>query len=262
VIGMTAKIAPQRESIIAQPVAARAPVPQPPPALLTRRVESRIAPTPARVPFAQQQKVLMANPGRPIEPVALTSMQRSQQIAPPAVRIVNPATLTKLKNPPVLKNVPPKVQQKPVEPAPVVQPVIKPTPRVQQNPKTPAPVVPQPAMKPAPGVQQNPKTPAPVGQAGSSAASLITTLRTRTLPDADQRLSEARKVAGIRLDLNAVAQQLAAAKQALAGAEKDLAAGNSAQALQKATAIQKQVDDQMNQLAAAIQAAKQGPRKP
>jgi len=278
VMGTTAKIAPQRESIIAQPVAARAPVPQPPPALLTRRVESRIAPTPARVPFAQQQKVLMANPGRPIEPVALTSMQRSQQIAPPAVRIVNPATLTKLKNPPVLKNVPPKVQQKPVEPAPVVpqpaikptpgvqpvvpQPAIKPTPKVQQKPVEAAPVVPQPAMKPAPGVQQKPKTPAPVGQAGSSAGSLITTLRTRTLPDADQSLSEARKVAGIRLDLNAVAQQLAAAKQALAGAEKDLAAGNSSQALQKATAIQKQVDDQMNQLAAAIQAAKQGPQKP
>jgi len=157
----------------------------------------------------------------------------------------------------------PGVQQKPVEPALVVpQPAIKPTPKVHQKPVEAAPVVPQPAMKPAPGVQQKPKTPAPVGQAGSSAGSLITTLRTRTLPDADQSLSEARKVAGIRLDLNAVAQQLAAAKQALAGAEKDLAAGNSSQALQKATAIQKQVDDQMNQLAAAIQAAKQGPQKP
>ena len=53
----------------------------------------------------------------------------------------------------------------------------------------------------------------------------LATLKTRTLPDADRLLSEARKVAGIRIDLNAVSGQLAAAKESLTGAERDMAGG-------------------------------------
>ena len=251
---MTAKIVPQRESIIAKAPAALAPVLQPPAATMTQRVYSRAAPPPVQVPFVQQQKALVANPGRPIDPVALAGMQRGQQAAPRAVTVVNTAALVRQKNPPV---------------AP--QPAVKPAPAVQQKPATPVAVAPQPAVRPAPAVQQKPAAPAmqqkPVPSAaasktGSSASTLLATLRTRTLPDADQRLSEAKNVAGIHLDINAVSQQLAAAKQSLADAEKDLAAGNSDQAQQKGIAVQKKIEAQTNQLSAAVQDAKQGPRKP
>jgi hypothetical protein len=142
-MGMTARIAPQRASIIAQGRVARAAVPQPPADMTARRVHSRVAPAPARVPFAQQQKALAANPGRPIDASALSALQRSQKAAPPAVIVVNPATLTRLKNPPVLKSAPRKVA--PVK-APASQKVVTPAPRAQQ------PV----AAKPAQEVQHKP----------------------------------------------------------------------------------------------------------
>jgi hypothetical protein len=294
-MGMTAKVAPQRESIIAKPPAARAPVPQPPPAMLTRRVYSRTAPPPAQVPFAQQQKALVASPGRPVAPEALARIQGSQKPAPAQVTVVNRAALVK-QVPPVLKTAPPAVP--PARVSPGQQPVVKQAPDVKQKPEPPAPVAMKPAVKQAPDGQQKPAPAAPAnpqrapapgpivtakpnvpaqppakqpavmtrgGPEGASASTLITTLKTQTLPDADRRLAEARKVAGIKLDFNAVAQRLAAAKTALGGAEKDLAAGNGQQALQKATAIKQQVDDEMSQVSAAMQAAsqavKQGPQK-
>jgi hypothetical protein len=168
----------------------------------------------------------------------------------------------------------PAVQQKPVPTRAVTpQPAVRPAPAIQQKPVPTRTVTPQPAVRPAPAIQQKPVvTPAPaiqqkpvaparVDQAGSSATALLATLRTRTLPDAEQHLSEARKVAGIKLDLNATAGQLAADKQALSDAEKDLAGGNSERALQKANALQKQIEDQVNRINAAIQGAKQGPQK-
>ena len=295
VMGMTAKIAPQRESIIATPVAARAPVLQPPAAAITQRVYSRAAPPPVPVPFVRQQKALVANPGRPIDPAALAGLQHSQQAAPRAVTVVNTAVLVRQKNPPVaakpaMKPVPaaqgkpattvavapqpvvrpvPAVQQKPVAPVAVApverQPVAGPCRAVQQKPVAPvaaAPVERQPAGRPAPAVQQKPVPAGAASKTTSSATTLLATLRTRTLPDAEQRLSEARKVPGIHLDLNAVSQRLASAKQALADAEKDLAAGNPDQALQKGSAVQKEIEDQANQVSAAMQNAKKGPQKP
>ena len=308
-MGMTAKAVPQRESIIAKPTASRPPVPQPQPGRMSGRVYSRVAPPPAQVPFAQQQPMLRANPGQPVDPAVLSGIQRRQQPVS-RVTIVNPATLTTLKKPPVLRNAPPTPapagpqpvtrqtpgsQPRPVTPAPnSQQPVARQAPGSQPRPVTPAPNSQQPVTRQAPGSQPRPVTPAPNsqqrttapaavvkerptvtapppgkqpavstpgGQRGSAAATLITTLKTRTLPDADQRLSEARKVAGIRIDLNAVAGQLAAAKESLAGAEKDLAAGNSDQAAQKAAAVQQQVDNQMKQLSAAVQTATQSPQK-
>jgi len=285
-MGMTAKVVPQRESIIAKPMASRPPVPQPQPARMSGRVYSRVAPPPVQVPFAQQQQLLKANPGQPVDPAVLTGIQRRQQPVS-RVTIVNPATLTTLKKPPVLSA--------PPTPAPVSrqktttaaagsqQPVIRQTPGSQQKPVTPAPTSQQPVVRQAPGSQQRATAPAAVvkekptatapppgkqppasasgDQRGSSAAKLITTLKTRTLPDADRRLSEARKVAGIRIDLNAVARQLAAAKESLAGAERDLAGGNTDRAAQEAAAVQQQVDNQMNLLSAAVQTAKQSPQK-
>jgi len=231
-MGMTARVVPQRESIIAKPTASRASVPQPQPGLMSGRVYSRVAPPPVQVPFTQQQQLLKAKPGQPVDPAVLIGIQRRQRPVS-VVTIVNPATLTTLKKPPVLRNSPP-----------------TPPPGGQQKTATPVPSSQQPMARQTQG-----------GQGGSRAATIITTLKTRTLPDADRLLSEARKVVGIRIDLNAVAGQLAAAKESLTGAERDMAGGNSDQAAQKATAIQKQIDNQMNQLSAAMQAAKQGARK-
>jgi hypothetical protein len=73
----------------------------------------------------------------------------------------------------------------------------------------------------------------------------------------NQRLAAARGVAGIRLDLNAAARQLSAARAALAGAEQDLAGGNAGRAQQTVAAAQRQIEDQMRLISAAIQAAKQ-----
>ena len=256
-MGMTAAVVPQRESIAARPAGNRSPAPQPPPEVVTRQVYSRAAPSPVRVPFAQQQRALSANPGRPVAPATLSGMQRDQKTAPPPVRIVNTATLTRLKNPPVVKSAP---QNPPAARVPATG--------GQQNP--PAARVPatgaaqRPAVTPAVTRAPAGKQPAASTAAGpgaSGAAALIELLKTRSLPGADQDLADARKVAGIRIDLNAVARQLAAARAALSTAERDLAGGNSAQALKEATAIQKQVEDQVSQLSAATQAAKQVPQK-
>jgi archaellum component FlaC len=61
--------------------------------------------------------------------------------------------------------------------------------------------------------------------------------------------------------MNAVAQQLASARQGVSDAEKDLAGGNSEKALQKANALRKQIEDQVNRISAAIQGANQHPQK-
>ena len=264
-MGMTAKVVPQRESIIARPMASRPPVAQPQPGRMSGRVYSRVVPPPVQVPFAQQQQMLKANPGQPVDPAVLSGIQRRQQPAS-RVTIVNPATLTTLKKPPVLRNAlptpAPAGQQKPVTPAvSSQQPAVRQTPGSQQRTTAPTAVVKEKSTVTAPPPGKQPPASASGGQRGSSAATLITTLKTRTLPDADRSLSEARKVAGIRLDLNAVAGQLAAAKESLAGAERDLAGGNPDRAAQEAAAVQQQIDNQMNQLSAAEQTAKQSPQK-
>jgi hypothetical protein len=241
-MGMTARVVPQRESIIAAPVASRPPVAQPQPGRTSGRVYSRTAPPPVQVPFAQQQQMLRANPGQPVDPAVLSGIQRRQRPVS-LVTIVDPATLNTLKKPPVPRNAPPAPApagqqriataapgspQRTAAPAPSVQqPVVRQAPGSQQKPVTPAPGSPQRTAAPATAVREKPTVAAPTpvnrpaasasgGQKGSSAATLITTLKTRTLPGADLRLSEARKVAGIRIDLNAVAGQLAAAKESLA----------------------------------------------
>ena len=161
-----------------------------------------------QVPFAQQQKTLAANPGRPITPAALSGLQKSQKAAPPAVIIVNPATLTRLKNPPVVKSTPQKVApvrapvvlQKPTAPAApamqprvvtaaprVRQPVVKPSAGAPQKVIAPEPRAQQPvAAKPAQAVQQNPPGPRE-GQQPASSGGRGQKPPLKPLPD-DQRL--------------------------------------------------------------------------
>ena len=234
-MGMTATIAPQQASIIATPAASRAPVAQPARDVLARPVFSRTAPPAAPVPFVQQQKLLAARPGQPVDPSALSDLQITPQPAPVVVKVVNPATLNRptvavLKTPP------------PAAPA-----VVKAATPVAPNDSRNAAAQPN-AMKASPkGAVAN-------SQASASAAALIATLKTRTIPNADQALANARKVAGIKLDINATAQQLAAQKTALARAEKEMSDKNYAQALQDATAVQQQVDAIVQRIQAATQA--------
>jgi hypothetical protein len=97
----------------------------------------------------------------------------------------------------------------------------------------------------------------------SRAASLISTLKTQSLPQAESDLAAAQKVAGVRLDFNAVSRQLASARASLTSAEKDLAGGNASLALQKATTVQKQISDVEKTISAAMKSGRsdQGDRK-
>jgi hypothetical protein len=91
-------------------------------------------------------------------------------------------------------------------------------------------------------------------KAQADATTLIDALK-KALPDANKKVAAARKVRGIKVDFAALTKQLAAANAAVADAEKDLAAGNFASALQKATAVQTQLADGDKMLSDAVQAA-------
>jgi hypothetical protein len=91
-------------------------------------------------------------------------------------------------------------------------------------------------------------------KAQADATTLIDALK-KALPDAAKKIAAARKVRGIKLDFVALNKGLASAKAAIADAEKDLAAGDFASALQKATAVQNQMNDGEKAVSDAIQAA-------
>ena len=91
-------------------------------------------------------------------------------------------------------------------------------------------------------------------KANADATALIGALK-KALPGADAKVATARKIAGIKLDFKAISAQLAEAKAVIADAEKDLAAGNFASALQKATAAETQLNDGEKAIADAVRAA-------
>ena len=97
---------------------------------------------------------------------------------------------------------------------------------------------------------------APVGKqkAQADATALVAALQ-KALPDASAKIAAARRVPGVKLDFAALNQQLTAAKAALADADNDITAGNYASALQKATAIQTQMDDGAKMVSDAVAAA-------
>ncbi len=66
---------------------------RPPASALNRTVMTKSAPPPAPVPFAARQSALAANPGRPVDPSTLSSIQRSSPAPRPLVRsATSPAT--------------------------------------------------------------------------------------------------------------------------------------------------------------------------
>jgi len=91
-------------------------------------------------------------------------------------------------------------------------------------------------------------------KAQADASTLIEALK-KALPEAQSKVAQARGVRGIKLDFAALGKQLAGAKAAVADADKDLSAGSFASALQKAKAVQAQLNDGENAIADAVRAA-------
>jgi hypothetical protein len=73
--------------------------------------------------------------------------------------------------------------------------------------------------------------------------------------DATTLIEALKRVRGIKLNFNALGQQMTAAKNAISDAEKDLAAGDYASALQKASGVQAQMNDGEKAVSDAVQAA-------
>jgi len=91
-------------------------------------------------------------------------------------------------------------------------------------------------------------------KAQADARTLIDALK-KAIPDAEKKAAAARNVRGIKLDFGALARQLSDAKAAVADADKDFAAGNFADALRKAIAVQNQLNDGEKAVSDAVQAA-------
>jgi hypothetical protein len=91
-------------------------------------------------------------------------------------------------------------------------------------------------------------------KAQADARTLIDALN-KAFPDAEKKAAAARNVRGIKLDFGALARQIADAKAAVADADKDYAAGNYADALRKALAVQNQLNDGEKAVSDAVQAA-------
>jgi len=92
VVGSTARIVPDRQSVLGQPAIVE--VRRPPAAVTTREVVVHRQPPPPPLPFANREQALRARPGRPLDDATLTSLRaRSPDAsARPLVRPAVPAT--------------------------------------------------------------------------------------------------------------------------------------------------------------------------
>jgi hypothetical protein len=151
VTGMTATVAPRRESVLAGQ--ARASVP---PARFVHPVVTKTPPPPPPVPFAAKQRALEANGGRPLDAATVNSLR------PPPPARTNPVPAAPRNNPapPVRSDRPParaEEQRKVETPMPVPPPAARPAPpapRAEEQRKVEAP-------KPVPPPAAHPETPAP-----------------------------------------------------------------------------------------------------
>jgi hypothetical protein len=86
VVGATAPVAPQRESVMARP---GGPAAQGPPArLVDRPVVARTAPPPPPVSFRAKQQALEANPGRSLDAGTVDNLRRGAPAPAPMVRTI------------------------------------------------------------------------------------------------------------------------------------------------------------------------------
>jgi hypothetical protein len=98
IMGMTAAIAPQRESIAARSAPAKGETARPPQQTEARTVVARLTPPPAPVPFAAREKALAASNGRPLDQSTTRAISKAAPPRQPAkVRVVNRQKIKKVK---------------------------------------------------------------------------------------------------------------------------------------------------------------------
>ena len=132
IMGATAALVPQRESIVGQPFGPQVIVRQPPANVVNRPVFSARTPPAPPVPFAVRQQALNSNPGRPVDPALLSGMQPN---IPP-------------RRPPVTRFGEGGMAPRPGQPQPQ-QPIVQP-----QQPRQPGQEQPRPGQQP---IQQQPQ---------------------------------------------------------------------------------------------------------
>jgi hypothetical protein len=99
-MGMTASIAPQRESVAARSNSAKGETVRPPEKLEARTVVARRTPPPAPLPFAAREKALATNQGRPLNQSTMKAISKAApQKQPSRVRVVNNKKIKKVKLP-------------------------------------------------------------------------------------------------------------------------------------------------------------------
>jgi hypothetical protein len=172
VIGAAPKVAPQRESVLANSSGRNAVAP--PAALANRPVVAKLPPPPPAVPFAAKQQMLQEHPGTPVAPAQLQTLRTqvpSQNRAPGRVQVqpintqqVHPVTPTVRPGPA------PTFAQRPAQPptAPQAGPGkpanenLHTAPALAARPQNPPPVREQvqPPVRPAPAVREQVQPPA------------------------------------------------------------------------------------------------------
>jgi hypothetical protein len=208
VLGMGVSIAPQRESVIGQSLMPNATVRRPPANVQDRSVYTRTTPAAQPQPFVQGRAV----PAQTSQPQprqdAGSGGATGGRTVQSGVTLLTPAS---------------RGRTQPAQGAPTQTP---PAARTQNTPDNRG--------------NANP----PSNQADQNRArNLISTLQNQTLPQVEARLDAARKNRNVTLDYNTLTRQIASARAALADAERDLQAGRTDQAMQKAQAVQKQLID-------------------
>src|SRR5437588_3568223 len=165
VLGSTARVAPDRHSVLGRPAIMTGR--RPPPAVTTREVVVRRQPPPPPVPFTARERALRAHPGRPLDETTLGTLREHTPAtrARPLVRPAAPPATADHPAPvlrptpdglPPPRSLPPAVPSE--RPAPEQRPSRAPRP---ERPERPRPA-PQPAGRPAPAERARPdEQPAP-----------------------------------------------------------------------------------------------------
>ena len=158
VFGMTAPLAPRRESVFARAAISgdSRRVTRPPDQVLARPVVGRVAPPPAPVPFDVRQKAMETQPGRPLDPRAMETLRGQGPSKAALVPAVRPAA-------PVRDTLKPAREGLPA-PKPVAVQGFAPAPRpgaVSREATSGQPAAPTPV--PRPGVSRE-AAPAPPGK--------------------------------------------------------------------------------------------------
>jgi hypothetical protein len=247
VVGMGVSVAPQRESVMGQSLLPSAAVRRPPASVSGRNVYSQTAPAAAPERFVPGRIPQTDNRQTPRRDTPAASPQGGTSTGRSGLTILTPASRgrTQTAQDDRTQATPPGVtrtgQDDQTQATPAGRTQATPTGRTQATPGGRTQATPPGGTQTAPDDRGGNKSPNQADQ--NRARSLITTLKTQTLPQVDSRLSSARSNKAVKLDFNSLSQQIASARSTLADAERDLQAGNTDQAMQKAQAVQRQLAD-------------------